>query len=425
MSTLTPDLRQSLFANIAQDQSYLVALYRHLHASPELSMEEEETSARLTAELQQAGLEVTRRVGGNGVVGLLRNGSGPVVMVRADMDALPVTEQTGLAYASTRRTRDDQGNEVGVMHACGHDAHVTIMTGVARELSRRMGTWSGTVVFVGQPAEERMRGARAMLAEGLFTRFPKPDYCLALHVHPALPAGSVGLTEGAGFAHVDSVDILVRGQGGHGAFPQTAKDPVVLAAQLVLGLQTIISREVPPLEPAVLTIGSIHGGTQRNIIPAEVALQVTVRSFSDEVRATMLQAIERVARGLAIAAGLPEGLMPVVSVSEESTSAVWNDPALTRRLEAVFGSLLGKDNALTTKPVMGGEDFALYGRTDERVPICLYWLGAANPERVRAAAQGKEVLPALHSPYFCPDPQPTLQTGVATMTAAVLALLMK
>ena len=422
--TSTP-LKDAVAARVADDLAYLDALYRHWHAHPELSLQEEHTSTRIAAELRLAGLEVTCKVGGHGVVGVLRNGEGPVVMLRTDMDALPVEEQTGLPYASVARARDDQGNEVGVMHACGHDAHMTVFVGAARQLARLKEHWSGTLVLVAQPAEERMLGARAMLADGLFTRHPKPDCCLGLHVSPTLPAGTVGLVEGHAFANVDSVDILVRGIGGHGAFPQAAKDPVVLAAELVLALQTIISRETSPLEPAVITVGSIHGGAQRNVIPEAVLLQLTVRSFSQEVRAKLLHAIERTACGLAAATGLPNHCAPVVTVSDESTPAVRNDPALTQRLRDTFEWWLGKANVLSSAPVMGGEDFARYGRTAEAIPLCFYWLGAVSPARLLAANQADQPLPPLHSPRFAPEPLITIQTGVTTMAAAVLELMPK
>jgi hippurate hydrolase len=285
--------------------------------------------------------------------------------------------------------------------------------------------WSGTLVLVAQPAEERMLGARGMLADGLFTRFPKPDCCLGLHVSPTLSAGTVGLVEGHAFANVDSVDILVRGVGGHGAFPQAAKDPVVLAAELVLALQTIISRETSPLEPAVITVGSIHGGAQRNVIPDAVSLQLTVRSFSQEIRARLLHAIKRTARGLAAAAGLPKHCAPMVTVSDESTPAVCNDPALTQRLRDTFEWWLGKANVLSPAPVMGGEDFARYGRTEETIPLCFYWLGAVSPARLLAANQADQPLPSLHSPRFAPEPLITIQTGVIIMAAAVLEMMPK
>jgi amidohydrolase len=279
--------------------------------------------------------------------------------------------------------------------------------------------------LIGQPAEERGGGARAMLADGLFTRFPRPGHCLALHVSADLPAGSVGYTEGFALANVDSVDITVRGLGGHGAYPHTTKDPVVLAAQTVLGLQTIVSRELPPIEPAVITVGSIHGGTKHNIIPDEVLLQLTLRSYSDEVRQQTIAAIQRMTRGLALAAGLPEERMPVVKVSDEFTPATYNDPALTQRLSGVFRHWLGEGNVVPRKPQMGGEDFGRYGRTEHKVPICIYWLGSVNPETVKQALKTGQALPSLHSPFFAPVPEPTIKTGITTMTAAVLELMGK
>ncbi|MFM1768529.1 MAG: hypothetical protein RJA22_1058 [Verrucomicrobiota bacterium] len=404
----------------------LEALYREWHAHPELSFQERETARRLAAELRRAGAEVTEGVGRHGVVGVMRNGPGPVVLVRADLDALPVREETGLPYASTVRATNDAGLEVPVMHACGHDMHMTSLVGTARVLAELRPRWSGTVVFIGQPAEERGAGARAMLADGLYTRFPRPDYALALHVNAEMPAGTIGVTEGYTLANVDSIDITIRGLGGHGAWPHRTKDPVVLAAQTVLALQTIVSRETDPLDSAVVTVGSIHGGTKHNIIPDEVRLQLTVRSFSDEVRAHTLGAIRRIVRGQAVAAGLPEDRLPEVKVDErEYTPACYNDPALTRRLQAVFARELGAEQVVVRRPGMGGEDFAEYGRTKEKVPILLFWLGSVDPARVEESRRTGASLPSLHSSKYHPLPGPSLRTGVSAMAAAVLDLLKK
>jgi hippurate hydrolase len=405
------------------DTGYLEALYKHLHAHPELSYQETNTARRVAAELRQAGFDVTEGVGGHGVVGVLRNGAGPTLMVRTDLDALPVAEQTGLAYASKARARDDKGNDVSVMHACGHDMHMTVFTGASRRLQALKATWRGTLVMIGQPAEERGGGARAMLKDGLFERFPKPDHAIALHVDAGLPAGSVGWVEGYALASSDGLNLTIRGVGGHGAWPHTTKDPVVLAAQTVLALQTIVSRELEPIAPAVVTVGSIHGGTKHNIIPDEVRLQLTVRAYSDDVRDHTIEAVARIARGLAQSAGVPESLMPTLTFEDERIASTYNDPALTRRLAKVFETWLGKERVVGVKPVMGGEDFGLYGRTEAKIPICIFWLGTVSREQHEAAQAGKVKLPSLHSSGFYPVIQPTIQAGVTAMTAAALELL--
>jgi hippurate hydrolase len=400
----------------------LEKLYRQLHAQPELSFQEARTAARLAEEARALGLQVTTGIGGHGVVAVLRNGDGPTVLVRTDMDALPVQEQTGLPYASAARGTNDAGADVPVMHACGHDVHMTAWVGAATVLSALKDHWRGTLVFIAQPAEERGAGAKAMLKAGLFTRFPRPDFCLALHVNADLPAGTVATVEGFAMANVDSVDVLIRGVGGHGAWPHRTKDPIVLAAQTVLALQTIVSRERDPLEPAVVTVGSIHGGTKHNIIPDEVRLQLTVRSFSDDVRARTLESIRRLVRGQALAAGIPEDRLPSVTLEEDFGPATYNDPALTRRLAAAFKATLGETNVVTWKPTMGAEDFAFYGRTEPKVPICMFWVGAVEPERVAESARTGAALPSLHSPLFRPAAEPAIKTGVRAMTTAVLAL---
>lgn len=416
---------EDLRARVAKEYPSLGQLYRELHAQPELSFQEAKTAARLVAELQSLGLEVTPNVGGHGVVGVLRNGAGPTVMVRCDLDGLPVKEQTGLPYASQARTTNDLGVEVDVMHACGHDVHITSLIGTARLLAGGKDRWSGTLVFVGQPAEERGAGARAMLADGLFRRFPKPDFCLALHVNAEMAAGTLGVVEGWTLANVDSVDVTLRGTGGHGAWPHTTKDPVVLAAQTVLALQTIVSRETDPLDSAVVTVGSIHGGSKHNVIPDEVKLQLTVRTFSDEMRAKTIASIRRIVRGQALSAGIAEERMPVVKVADEFTPACFSQPELARRVRSAFQGLFGATNVVTRKPVMGGEDFSEYGRTAEKIPLCLFWLGAVEPERVAESERTGVALPSLHSALFRPVPEPTIKTGVAAMTAAVLELIGK
>jgi len=408
---------------VDREYSSLEKLYVHCHSHPELSFREQKTAARLAEELKALGIEVTTGVGGHGVVGVLKNGAGPTILVRTDLDALPVKEQTSLPYASTVRATNDAGVEVDVMHACGHDVHITSLVGTARVLTQLKSSWSGTIVFIGQPAEERGAGARAMLKDGLFTRFPKPDYCLALHVSSDMPAGSVGVVEGFVLANVDSVDITMRGLGGHGAWPHKTKDPIVLAAQSIMAMQTIVSRETDPLESAVVTVGSVHGGTKHNIIPDEVKLQITVRSFTDEVRARTLESIKRVVRGQAISAGIPEDKLPVVHVDErEFTPATYNHPDLARRLGGTFKQLFGEKKVITRKPVMGGEDFSEYGRTADKIPICLFWLGTIEPDRVAESERTGKPLPALHSSLYRPVPEPSIKTGVTAMSAAVLEL---
>ena len=397
----------------------LFELYKDFHAHPELSFQEERSSARVAEELRKAGCEVTTGVGKYGVVGVLRNGAGPTVLVRSDMDALPVKEQTGLPYASTVMAKDPQGKDVPVMHACGHDVHMTCLVGVASVLNQIKDRWHGTLVFIGQPAEEAVGGARAMLADGLFTRFPRPDVCLALHDNAEIPAGTIGYTPGYAVANVDSVDILILGVGGHGAYPHKTKDPIVLAAQIVLALQTIVSREVQPTEPAVVTVGSIHGGTKHNIIPDEVKLQLTVRSYTDAVREQILSAIKRICRGEALAAGLPEERLPVVTVENEFTPATYNDPALTQSLVGVFKTWFGETNLFLRKPSMGGEDFGEFGRTAD---ICMFNVGGVPPDAIKESERTGKALPSLHSSLWAPLPEPTIKAGITAMTAAVLEL---
>lgn len=411
---------ESITKLLNEQRGSLLDLYKHLHSNPELSFHEQKTSRRLAEEMRKIGFEVTERIGGWGVVAVLKNGPGRTVLVRTDMDALPVRELTGLPYASKVRTKDDQGNDVPVMHACGHDIHMTCWIGAAKTLVELKDQWKGTLVFIGQPAEERSGGAAPMIKDGLFSRFPKPDVCLALHCSSELAAGTLALTRGGATASVDSVDITVHGIGGHGAQPQTTKDPIVIASQLVLALQTIASREIHPLEPVVVTVGSIHGGTKHNIISDKVELQLTIRATSEETRYKVLEAIKRIARGVGLTAGLPENLLPEVRENDTYTPVLVNDEAVTRRLESLFQRLVGKENFTERKPTMGGEDFSRYGMTAERIPICMFWLGATPAEKVRDAEKTNQPLPSLHSPFFRPDPETTIATGVKAMTLAVM-----
>lgn len=420
-------LRESVASGVAAQYASLEKLYQELHAQPELSLMEERTAARLAAELRQAGCEVTEKFGGGfGLVGVLKNGPGPTLLIRTDLDGLPVAEETGLPYASVTRTKDLAGREVATMHACGHDIHMTVFTGVARLLSSLKQHWSGTLLFIGQPAEERGIGARVMLTAGLYQKFPKPDFALAIHDSATLPAGTVGLVEGYAMANVDSLDVVIRGVGGHGAYPHTTKDPIVLAARIVVALQTIVSRETRPIDPAVVTVGSIQGGTKHNIIPDEVKLQLTLRSYSDAVRQHSLEAVRRICRGEAIAAGIPDDRMPIITVVEgDFTPATYNDPALTRRVRSALVGWLGDENVRPIDAEMGGEDFSRFGRTVEKVPICLIRVGAVAPALYAESQRTGTPLPSLHSSKFAPLPEPTIKTGVTTMTAAALELLGK
>jgi hippurate hydrolase len=396
----------------------LCELYLDLHRSPELSQQETATAAKLAARLRTLGFEVAERVGETGVVGVLSNGDGPVVMLRTDLDALPVEEKTGLPYASRATGRNDDGQPIPVMHACGHDLHMTVWMGAATLLARAKGSWRGTLVFVGQPAEEKGAGAEKMLKDGLFARFPRPTYAVALHVTPELPAGGVGVTPGAAFASVDSVDVTIHGKGGHGAMPHRTIDPILIAARTVVGLQALISREKDPFEPAVVSVGSFQAGAKHNVIPPEAKLKITVRAYREEVRQKLLEGIRRVAAGEAMVAGAP--VPPDVTVVE-STPGVVNDVPLTGRLRGAFSAALGAANVSDFPPASVSEDFALYGR--EGVPASMFWLGVANPAALAEAKGAGRALPPLHSAEFCPDYAPSIRTGVTALVAAALELL--
>ncbi|MEM7466630.1 MAG: amidohydrolase [Pseudomonadota bacterium] len=401
----------------------LVDVYKHFHQNPELSFKEIKSAQYIANEMQALGFSVTEQVGGHGVVGIIENGQGPTVMIRADMDALPVKEETGVDYASTVTATDIDGIDKPVMHACGHDIHMTVLIGTARTLAAQKSNWQGTLMMIAQPAEERGAGARAMLEDGLFERFPRPDFNLALHVNAGMPAGTVGYVSGPALANVDSVDIAIYGVGGHGAYPHTTKDPIVLAAQIVLALQTIVSREISPLEPAVITVGSIHGGHKHNIIPDEAHLQLTLRSYTSEVREKMITTIRRITENLGRAAGLPEERLPKIEVKDEYTPVAFNNPELTERLVRVFERTIGTDKVWEKAPVMGGEDFGRYGQVPPKIPSLIYWLGAVNATTYEQAAANNGQLPSLHSSKFAPDFAPTIDTGVKAMTAAALELM--
>jgi hippurate hydrolase len=396
------------------------SLYFDLHRNPELSYHEEKTAAKIADQLRKLGYDVTTGVGGNGVVGVLKNGAGPVVMLRAELDALPVPEKTGLEYASHATTHDDRGVEVPVMHACGHDLHMAIGIGTAALLVRNKDRWHGTFIYVGQPAEERIGGATAMLKDGLFTRFPKPNFVFAVHDTNGLPAGKVGYTPGFSAANADSVNVTIYGVGGHGSAPQQTVDPIVIAARTIVSWQTIVSREIDPQEPAVITVGSIHGGTKNNIIPDEVLMQLTVRSYKDEVRKHLLASIERIAVAEAQAAGAPK--KPLVHI-EEGVGAVYNDPQTTSRLADRMKKVLGDSNVELARPMMASDDFAEYRSAG--IPSVMLELGAVNPAKYDEAKKANQPLPGPHSPYFAPDREPSLKTGMEVEMAAILELMGK
>jgi amidohydrolase len=418
-----------------REMPWLLSTYKSLHAAPELSHHEEKTSAFVASELRALGYTVTEHIGkyaghpewvGYGVIGELKNGDGPVVYIRSELDALPVEEITGLPYASKVRAQDDAGHEVGVMHACGHDIHIAAFLGTAKMLVELKEQWRGTLVMLAQPAEETINGAKAMLEDGLYTRFPRPDYVLALHDIATVAAGKVGYTPGYAMASGTSVDVTFRGIGGHGSAPELAKDPIVAAAQFVLAIQTIVSREDSPFDPAVVTVGSIHGGTRYNIIPDEVHLQLTVRTYKEEVRQHILAALARMAQGIATADGIPASRAPIVVVSEsEYTPATYNDPQLTQRLAQVFRTALGPENVVEIAPVMGSEDFCRFGLENHQIPVCQFRLGAVDPAKLAESQRTGVPLPGLHSSLWAPVPEPTLRTGVKSMTSAVLDLMKK
>ncbi len=417
------ELRSMVNARIEAEYSSLFGIYTNLHAHPELSFMEVNTSALVARELRSLGFSVTEKVGKTGVVGVLTNGPGPTVLVRADMDGLPIKENTGVPYASTAVVKDQSGKDQPAMHGCAHDTHITGLIGTARIIAALKDKWSGTLVLIAQPAEEIVEGARAMLADGLYTRYPKPDFAIALHTWAPLPAGTIGYGEGPFLASVNSVDILVRGIGGHGSAPHTTKDPVVLASEIVLALQTIVSREVKPGTTAVVTVGTIHGGLKRNIISDEVKLELTLRAFDDEVMVKLVASVRRICAGLGQAAGLPEDRLPVVTLTPESTGVTSNDPALTRRLATAFTAWFGADRMKKTSPVTGAEDFSEFARTSDHVPICMWWVGAADPAKVAESERTGLSLPSNHSAKFAPIPEPTLKACVGSMTAALLELL--
>lgn len=412
--------------NLSKAMPAIEKFYLDLHQSPELSYHEQKTGKKVADRLTQLGFKVTSNVGGFGVVGIYKNGEGPTVMIRTDTDGLPIIEQTGKSYASKVKVIDEHGAKVGVMHGCGHDIHMSSFIGTAEQLIAHKKQWQGALMMVAQPAEEVGGGAKAMLSEGLFSKYAKPDHIIALHVSASVPAGKVSMKNEYTMASVDSVDITIKGKGGHGAYPHTTIDPVVIAARTVLALQTITSRELSPLEPSVITVGSIHGGSKHNVISDEVKLQLTLRSYNPDVRSAQIAAIKRITAGIAQSAGLNESNYPVIYVHEdESIPSTYNNPAQTDIVRNSIASAIGDTNVLETQAVMAGEDFGLYGRTDENIPITLFWLGGVNQAQYADSIKTGEVLPSLHSSKFAPDYKVAIPTGIKAMSNAAVALFNK
>jgi amidohydrolase len=431
VASLAASAADPIDAAVKHELPSLLAFYKERHAAPELSHYEVASAAAVAKELRAAGFQVTENVGkyldptlqGHGVVAVLENGKGPTLLIRSDLDALPVQEKTGLPYASSAHFRTASGQEVPVMHACGHDIHMSSLVGTARVLASMRKSWHGKLILVGQPAEETIDGASAMISDGLYERFGKPDFALALHDWDDLPAGKIGMTSGFALAMSTQVDITVRGIGGHGSKPEKAKDPIVLAAQIVLALQTIVSREISPFDQAVVTVGTIHGGTKRNIIPDEVKLELNIRTYKEAVRKQILASVERIARGQAEAAGVPADRMPIVTLIEnEFAPALYNDPKIGARIGPAIRREIGADNILELPPVMGSEDFGQFG-LDGKIPVFMFRVGAVDPARFAEAQRTGALLPTLHSPTFQPLPGPTIETGVRAMVASALELL--
>jgi amidohydrolase len=424
---------QNLDAVVNGELSNLVETYKGIHEHPELSHHEEHTAALLAGELRKAGYTVTERVGkypdgtqAYGLVAILQNGPGPRLLIRTDMDALPIVEETGVAYASHVSTKNAAGQDIGVMHACGHDVHVTTMIGTARALAATRAKWHGTVMLIGQPSEETIDGARAMLADHLYDRFGTPDLAIALHDTNTRAAGTVSITSGPALTSSTSVDVVMRGIGAHGAQPQAGKDPIVMAGEFIVQLQTIVSRQEDPRDPAIVTIGDIHGGTKRNIIPNEVKMEITARAYSDKSRQIIVDGIRRTAQGVALSAGVPADLAPIVTVLDaESTPVMYNDPALTARVKAALIKALGANDVIDEEPGTASEDFGIFGLEGRKIPTVMFGLGAMDPVKFAAAQAEGRLLPGPHNSRFEPVPEPTLRTGVKAMTSVAIALLQK
>ncbi len=430
-SIALPSLAQDNSAFEKQQLPNLIETYKSLHTNPELSHYEQNTSALVATELRKAGYTVTDHIGiypdgskAYGVVGILKNGPGPTLLVRGDMDALPIIEETGVPYASHVLTKNKSGQEVGVMHACGHDVHTTVLIGTARTLAQAKSQWRGTLMIVGQPSEETIDGAKAMLADHLYERFGRPDMIIGLHDTNAHAAGTASLTSGPAMASATSIHVTIRGIGGHGAMPNAGRDPIVLAALFITQLQTIVSREEDPRDPTVVTVGDIHGGTKGNIIPDEVKLELSTRAFSDKGRQIIIDGIRQMALGIGTSAGLPPDKMPTVTVLDnESTPILYNNPEMSARVRATLIKTLGASNVFADPPLMGSEDVGIFGLEGNKIPVVYYWLGAMYPDRFAAAEAAGKPLPGPHTSHFEPDPEPTLETGVKSLTAVAISLL--
>ena len=414
--------RKSIEESIKKDIPYLKSLYLDIHQNPEISLMEKETSKKLANELEKIGFEVTRNFGGYGVVGIFKNGNGPTILYRTDMDALPMKEKTGLSYASQIITKNFDGNDVGTMHSCGHDMHMTVWTGTARALVERKNEWKGTIIMIGQPAEEIGAGAAMMLNEGLFEKYPIPDYGIALHSSPTIPSGKVGFGKGYTMANTESVDIKVFGQGAHGASPHMSIDPIVTASIIVMELQTIVSRNINPLDDAVITVGSFQGGTKHNIIPDEVKLQLTIRTYKEEVRKLIHKRIKEICNGIASSMGLDKSQWPEVIIPEKYTPANFNDSKLVDLMMNSSKEIIGANNVIVSDPQMVGEDFSRFGNTKEKIPTVLYWLGTVPDDRMKKYEAGNYALPGLHSPFYYPEIEQSIITGIKVNTQAMIKI---
>lgn len=416
------NLNENILNQVNNEAEKYMNTYMELHKNPELSLMEFETSKKMANELKSIGFEVTTGVGGNGVVGVFKNGKGKVIMLRTDMDALPIEENTGLAYASNVRKKDISGNELDVMHACGHDVHMSVWLGTLNTLVALKKEWKGTLIAIAEPAEEISKGSSEMIRDGLFLRFPKPDLILCYHVSAELPAGTIGYFPGPIYAGVNSAEITVYGRGGHGAMPHTTIDPIVLSARIILDIQTIVSREINPIKPAVITVGSIHGGTKHNIIPDEVKMLLTIRFFDDEVYGQIRESLVRITRGAAISAGLPENKMPLIEFRKEYTPPLINDQNLVIQTVRYMKDIIGDENVIQIDPSMVAEDFSRYGRTEEKIPIALFSLGTVNKNKYTEHVEKGSILIPLHNSSFTPDFYPTFKCGAEAMSKSIIGL---
>ncbi len=409
---------------ISYNIEYYLSVYKYLHQNPELSLKEKRTSKHLAEKFKELGLNVNENIGGYGVVGIFKNGNGKFIMLRTDMDALPVKEKTNLSYSSEKKDKLD-GKEVNVMHACGHDIHMTIILGTLKTLINNKDMWTGTLMVIAQPAEEMNIGAMSMLNDGLFEKFVKPEICLSIHVSPSLPTGKIGYCSGPAMGGITNIDIEVIGKGGHGAYPHKTIDPIVLASKIILAFQTIISRNIAPAEPAVISVGSISGGAKHNVIPDKVKLQITTRYYSENVRDTLLNGIKKVCENFACAEGLDETDYPKITFPEDELPPMINDVQLTNEIVEILKSEIGEDDVIKINPEMGGEDFAHYGRTEEKIPICMLRIGTVSKKNYKESITQKTVLPPLHSPFYAPEPKGSIESGINALTIATVRLFNK